>query len=142
MSEQSAKSHAALDPLTHFTLTPIYLVTLGVAIYIAVHFGPEHLFLRIWLVVVALSFILLNMKTRLYTLKLQDRVIRLEERLRLAGHLTPAELDRLTTQQMIALRFAPDVEVAGLARRAGAETLGPKEIKAAIGTWRADHARV
>lgn len=139
---QTVASHTALDPITHFTLLPIYLITLGVAVYVAVHFGPGHLFLRIWLVVVALSFTLLNAKTRLYTLKLQDRVIRLEERMRLSPYLSPAELDRLTTAQLIALRFAPDAEVPTLARRAVTEALEPRQIKQAIQTWRPDTHRV
>jgi hypothetical protein len=84
--------------------------------------------------------------TRLFPLKAQDRVIRLEERLRLQ-RLLPAELqpriEELRPRQLIALRFASDGEVEGLVRQVLAGTLTePKAIKQAIRSWRPDHFRV
>ncbi len=83
---------------------------------------------------------------RLNPLTVQDRVIRLEERLRLREVL-PAELAReagaLTKGQLIALRFAPDEELEGLVREVLAGRLTkPAEIKRAIKNWRADTLRV
>jgi hypothetical protein len=83
---------------------------------------------------------------RLFPLKAQDRVIRLEERLRLQ-RLLPAELqpriEEIRPRQLIALRFASDGEVEGLVRQVLAGTLTePKAIKQAIRTWRPDHFRV
>ncbi len=84
-------------------------------------------------------------KLRTYPLKVQDRVIRLEERLRLQA-LAPAEwhpqIYRLTEDQLIGLRFAADDEVVELAKQALEHNLTRKQIKERIQNWRADHLRV
>ena len=73
---------------------------------------------------------------------MQDRLIRLEERLRLQGQLPAEQVAALTESQLVALRFASDAEVAGLAAKAIAGKWGQKQIKAAIKVWRPDHFRV
>jgi len=82
---------------------------------------------------------------RAYPLKVQDRVIRLEERLRLQA-LAPAEwhaqIYRLTEDQLIGLRFASDDEVVALAKQALEENLTRKQIKERIKNWRPDNWRV
>jgi hypothetical protein len=83
--------------------------------------------------------------SRQFALKDQDRIIRLEEKLRYASLLAPAQVVRaqaLTLQQIIALRFASDAELPGLIDRAIAESLAPKQIKQAITDWRADYNRI
>ena len=83
-----------------------------------------------------------GMLARIYALTLQDRLICTEEQLRYFM-LTGNRLDsRLTKSQLIALRFAPDAEVVGLAERAVIEELSADDIKKSINMWRADHQRV
>ncbi|HXP41918.1 MAG TPA: DUF6526 family protein, partial [Candidatus Acidoferrales bacterium] len=78
-------------------------------------------------------------------LRVQDRVICLEERLRLTT-LSPeplrSRLPELTERQLIALRFSSDAEAPSLAERALTEKLAPRDIKQAIQTWRPDYWRV
>jgi hypothetical protein len=93
----------------------------------------------------AIVFVGMAGLTRGYALKNQDRLIRLEEQLRLADLLDESQLgliDQLTVDQFVGLRFASDAEVAGLAQRAVAEHLDRKQIKQAITEWRPDHQRI
>lgn len=82
--------------------------------------------------------------SRLYTTRLQDRIIKLEMRVRIAPLLTPEQqrlLVQLDNKQIAALRFASDEELAVLLERAVREKLPPKEIKRAVKSWTADHDR-
>src|SRR5258705_9461190 len=108
--EQNFKNHVRFDPMFHGFLTFGALILLGSAVYALVRqpdwWGAVRLFGVAWAIV-------LLFKTRLYALKVQDRVIRLEERLRLAQLLpdsTRSRLGELSEGQLIALRFACDAE--------------------------------
>jgi len=82
--------------------------------------------------------------SRLYTTRLQDRIIRLEMRVRTAALLTPEQrrlLDQLNIKQIAALRFASDGELPALLERAVREKLPPKEIKRAVKSWTPDPDR-
>jgi hypothetical protein len=142
---QSYKNHSRFDPPMHFFVFPVMMINLGVAIYIAIHFRHEYPYLGHWSIIVSLALLVLAVKGRFNDLKLQDRIIRLEERLRLA-RLCPADdvihINDLTVRQLVALRFASDEEVAALAHRALTQELENKTIKQAITSWRADHHRV
>lgn len=143
MSEttQNYKNHTRFDPVFHYFLAPLLLVNIGVAVHHAVrHPGWQ----SGWLIV--LSVVLFVMLLfRGYSLKVQDRIIRLEERLRLMM-LLPEDgrgwISELTVQQLVALRFASNAELVPLAERALREKLTPKQIKQAIVTWRPDTHRV
>ena len=82
--------------------------------------------------------------SRVYTTRLQDRIIRVEMRVRALQRLTPDQaqaMETLSLKQLAALRFASDAELPSLTERAAREKLTPKDIKRAIKTWIADHAR-
>jgi hypothetical protein len=143
MSEpQSFKSHARFDPPYHFFLTFVSIASIVIAIIYCVH---HFCFYSVWLVVLSLAWLVMLFRLRTYPLKVQDRVIRLEERLRLQA-LAPAEwhtqIYRLTEDQLIALRFAADDEVVELAKQALEHNLNRKQIKERIKSWRPDTWRV
>jgi hypothetical protein len=146
---QSFSNHTRLDPWFHFFLLPVFgLGVLFALINFVAHFahrstwGNVHACL---LIVLALALLVAVVKIRTYPLKVQDRVIRLEERLRLQQLLAEplrSRIPDLTEDQLIALRFATDGEVAKLAERALNEKLTRKQIKQAIKNWRPDNWRV
>jgi Family of unknown function (DUF6526) len=98
-----------------------------------------------WMLVLSIGVFVPFFIIRTYAVKVQDRVIRLEERLRLK-ELAPAEwrpqIEKLSVDQLIGLRFASDQEVVQLAGQALDENLTRKQIKERIKTWRPDHWRV
>jgi len=137
---QTLANHTRWDPLFHFFLAPVSLLLFVWAVtHLVRHYSHE----AVAMVVFALLLSLTIFMTRTYALKVQDRVIRLEERLRLASLLPPgAALPDLTERQLIALRFACDAELPGLAQKAASQQLGGKQIKQQIQTWRGDYWRV
>lgn len=139
---QNLKNHSRFDPLFHFFLAPVLLANLVIAIVYLVRHPHFH---SAWLVVLSIAAFVLTFKVRVYGLKVQDRVIRLEERLRLEA-LAPEEwqrqIYRLTEDQLIGLRFAADGEVVELAKQALEHNLTRKQIKERIKDWRPDYWRV
>ena len=94
---------------------------------------------------VALALAVVAVSARTNSLKAQDRVIRLEERMRIERLLPDdlkARIDELSVQQLIALRFSSDGELEALTRKALDEKTEPKAIKQAIQSWRGDYERV
>src|SRR5258707_9902627 len=108
---QSYKNHTRLDPLFHFFVLPIGAINVLVAIWNLLHnpgLGAG------WLVVLALAGVVAVVKIRTYPLKAQDRLIRLEERLRLSELLSEplrSRIGDLTEGQLVALRFAADEDL-------------------------------
>jgi hypothetical protein len=142
---QSFQHHARFDPQFHFVLIPLLLLNFIFAIYATIHSWPFFAHTHLWWIVMSLVFLGMAGMSRGYALKNQDRLIRLEEQLRLADLLDEEQLgliDALTVDQYIGLRFAADAEVAALAQRAVTENLTRKQIKQAITTWRPDNQRI
>ncbi len=142
---QTYANHTRFDPLFHFFVAPLLLVNLGFAIYATIHAWPGYRHTHLWWIVMSLVFLALAGVARSSALRAQDRIIRLEERLRMAVLLPAAELPlvaSLTLRQIIALRFASDAELPMLALRAAAEGLSEKQIKQSIVSWRPDEYRV
>jgi hypothetical protein len=141
-SPQSFRHHARFDPLFHFFLGPVLIINLVSAIVALIRYPHWH---TAWWLVLSVAALVAVLKIRLYALKVQDRVIRLEERLRLQA-LAPAEwhaqIYRLSEDQLIGLRFAADEEVVELAKQALEHNLNRKQIKERIRSWRADYWRV
>ncbi len=141
--QQSFANHTRVDPPYQFFLAPVALINVIATI---VHLVRAPSLLSAWLLVLALAGVVAVIKLRTYPLKAQDRVIRLEERLRLAALLSDpaarAKILELSEAQLVALRFAPDDELPALADQALSNHLAPKEIKRKIRNWRADHFRI
>jgi hypothetical protein len=142
---QTYKNHARFDPPFHFFLLPILLLNLIFSIYATIHHWPDHRHLFGWWIVLSITLIVLAGKSRTNALKAQDRIIRLEERLRMAALLSAEDFARckaLTESQYIGLRFASDEELPVLVKRTLDENLAQKQIKEAIVSWRPDYFRV
>ncbi len=143
---QSYATHRRLDPMYHFVLATVLVLNLAFAITMLVRHHSDHQGLvHVWLVVMSLALLIMALKVRAYPLRAQDRIIRLEERLRMERVL-PADLQariaELRPGQFVGLRFASDAELADRVREALDQGLGGEEIKKRIQTWRPDTFRV
>ena len=139
---QGLKNHGRLDPQYHFVSTAVLMVSL----FIMLCYAWQNLtYFTAWLVILSIAVFIPFLKIRSYPLKVQDRVIRLEERIRLQA-LAPqewhAQIYKLTEDQLIGLRFASDDEVVELAKQALESNLNRKQIKERIKSWRADDFRI
>jgi hypothetical protein len=144
-TQQNLKNHTRYDPPFHFVIIPLLLLNLIFSIYITIHNWPASKHLHFWGIVMAIVFIMMAGRARGSALKAQDRIIRLEERLRLAALLPAADLghiNELTVKQLIALRFASDAELPALVHKTLTQDMEPKAIKQAIVNWRPDNHRV
>ena len=143
MAEQSFANHVRWVPAFHFFVMPVLALNLGWSIYRwkLAAFSLDG-FVS---VLTAAALLIFTLYARLFALKVQDRVIRLEERLRLEK-LLPADLkpriEEFTSGQLVAMRFASDAELSALARRVLADNIqSGKAIKHMVQTWRADYLR-
>lgn len=142
---QNYKNHTRLDPPWHFFIAPVLLLNVIVTIYATVHYWPRFRGIFLWWDLISIVLLFAVGRARVHSLTAQDRIIRLEEKLRFHALLPPDLLARshsLSIQQIIALRFASDDELPGLVRRTLDENLTPKQIKQAINNWRPDYLRV
>ena len=143
MNSQNFANHTRWHPPFHFFVLPVMLINF---IWSIVQFVMAPGRNSGWSIVVSLALLLLTFFARTNSLKVQDRIIRLEEKLRYQQVLSPAavrQTSALTAGQIVALRFAGDDELEELLRAVAAGKLAkPKDIKQAIKNWRADTFRV
>lgn len=144
MKEQSIDNHARYFPLQHFIWLPLGAI-LGIStiVYGISKIIKEEFTLEIALLLgILIMAIISGMLARIYGVKLQDRIIRTEERLRYYMLTQERMTEQFTIDQLIALRFASDEEYVSLAKRTLKENLSSEEIKEGIKAWRADHDRI
>ena len=143
MAEQTFSNHVKTVPGFHFFVMPVMALNFGWSIY---RWKVAGFSLDAFIsVLTAAALIMLMLYARLFALKVQDRVIRLEERMRLEK-LLPDDLKprigEFTSGQLVAMRFASDAELPGLARKVLADNIqSGKAIKQMVQTWRADYLR-
>ena len=114
------------------------VVAFGFFIYEMLRFrGP----LMYGVLALGVAVMCLTLISRLYIVRLQDRIIRLEMQVRLARLGLESSFPRLTVRQVVALRFASDAEMPALVNRAIGENLTGKQIKQAVKNWQADWLR-
>jgi len=143
MTEQNCENHARFVPSYHFFAVPVFLINFLWSLYRLIKLGIS--FEGIFGVILAAAFVVLVFRARLFALAVQDRVIRLEERLRYERVL-PADLQaragELSIGQIVALRFASDTELPALARKVLDEKLTErKAIKQLVKNWKPDYLR-
>jgi len=143
MAEQNFANHTKFFPLFHFFVLPVLLINFGWSIYRLKTWAYS--FDGFLAVVVAAALLAGFLSARMFALTVQDRVIRLEERIRYA-RLLPADLQprigEFTLDQIISLRFASDAELPALARKVLDEKMTQrKAIKQLVKNWKPDYLR-
>jgi hypothetical protein len=149
MSEQNFANHAKFVPAFHFFLAPVLLINVGVHVYQLFKTPMASTSSVVWGtfgVLLAIALLVMAFLARLFALGVQDRVIRLEERIR-CERLLPEDLKprigEFTTIQMVGLRFASDAELPSLARKVlDGKVNDRKAIKQMVQNWRADYQRI
>ena len=140
--QQGPSNHARYVTGYHFVLAGILLVVLGWQVTM---FAKRPGVPTLIGLLLAVGLILMFWYMRVFAVTVQDRVIRLEERLRMAALLPPelkARIPEFSPRQLVALRFASDGELPALAKRVLDERIADeKAIKQLIKEWRADHLR-
>ncbi len=142
---QTFRKHASFDPLFHGLGGFLLVVSLVILIvFLVLHIRTEPL-LAGWMISAYMIFTLALLKSRIYSLKAQDRIIRLEERLRMDALLPDPlrkRIPELNEDQLIGLRFASDEELPSLVEMTLEKKLNRKQIKERIENWRPDHFRI
>ncbi|MBZ5532423.1 MAG: DUF6526 family protein [Acidobacteriia bacterium] len=139
---QSFAKHTKWDPSFHFFVFPMLLINVIVVAYYLFRFPGLG---GTWLLVLSVALLVGAARMRNYATHLQDRIIRVEERVRLQSVLPEplcSRIGELTDTQFVGLRFAGDAELPALVQRALDEKLSRTDIKKAVTDWRPDHSRV
>lgn len=140
---QNLQNHTKIVPPFHLFVLPIFMINVVWSIVILVKAGIT--FATAFGVLLAVALLMLALFARLFALTVQDRVIRLEMRMRLA-ELLPADLKaripEFTVAQLVSMRFASDAELPGIARKVLEEKMNDrKAIKQLVKNWQADYLR-
>jgi hypothetical protein len=139
---QNFQNHAKYVPIFHFVILPILLLNIAWAIYHLIKLPSAD---SVVALLVACALFILPFCLRIFALKVQDRVIRLEMQLRLQNLLPVAQrpsIPQFTVNQLVALRFAGDAELPALASKVLAENIADrKSIKKLIQNWLPDDLR-
>jgi hypothetical protein len=140
---QNLQNHVRLVPPFHMFVLPVFLLNAGSSIYVLVKFGVT--FRSVLGVLMAFALLTFALFARVFALTVQDRVIRLEMRMRLAELLSPdlrSRIPEFTVGQLVSLRFAGDAELPALARKVLDEKMNDrKAIKQMIKNWQGDYLR-
>jgi hypothetical protein len=141
-TSQDFEHHTRVLPAFHFVVLPILAINVFYAAYQAVaHVGTGTLIG----LAVAIALVMSAIIGRVMALTVQDRVIRLEERMRMRALLSAdlhGRIEGLTPKQLVALRFACDEELPALTRKVLDEKIeDQKAIKRMVTRWRADYLR-
>ena len=142
-STQNFANQRRWVPVYHYFASPIIYGYALYAIWLAISVpGLTETVHAVW----ALAVAVLTLSARAMSLRLQNRLIRLEMRLRMKEILPAALNERakvLTIRQLVALRFASDAELPGLVERTlKGDFARPVDIKRAITDWQGDYRRV
>lgn len=140
---QNLQNHARFVPPFHFFVLPVFLINLVGSVVRLFRMGITYG--SVMNLLMALAFITLALTARIFALTVQDRVIRLEMRLRLA-EILPIDLrpriPEFTVAQLVSMRFASDAELPAIARKVLDERLNDrKAIKQLVKNWQADYVR-
>jgi hypothetical protein len=139
---QNFKNHARFVPAFHFFVAPVFILNIVWSVVRLVH---SFSFGTIVSLLVAIALFVLAFTARIFALTVQDRVIRLEMRLRMQQTLPPDLIPRIpefTVSQLVSLRFASDAELPDLARKVLQQNLTErKAIKALVKNWQPDYLR-
>ena len=139
---QSYQNHVKIVPLFHLFVLPVFGLNVLWAIYRCVRFFSWQ---SVEEMLVALALAGAAVSLRLMALTVQDRVIRLEMRLRMQSVLPSdmrGRIGEFSAGQLVALRFASDGELPELARKVLDEKLTNRAaIKKMVQNWQADYLR-
>jgi len=143
---QTYKNHTRYFPLHHFLITPLTLIIMAWSLVnLFTLWETKEISQALYNLLIAFVLLLLPVLARIYALKTQDRIIRLEMRQRyfeLTGTSFLKMEKKLRMSQIIALRFAGDEELIPLMEKAIKDKLKSNEIKKSIQNWQEDRRRV
>ena len=141
--QQNLQNHVRIVPAYHMFVFPVLFINIGWSIYRLAKFPIS--FPTVFGVLLAVALLLLALYARLFALAVQDRVIRLEMRLRLADILPPdlrPRIPEFTVAQLVSMRFASDAELPALARKVLDDKMSDrKAIKQLVKDWQGDFVR-